>query len=78
MTAAIVICFHTNISVKVDSGSSADIVSLLRLVTPLRNEKLSDYSRLTSKQSVVAKVLAILLMLMLLLVERGKPDDFRE
>ena len=31
---------------------SADIVSLLRLVTSRSHEKLSDDSRLTSKQSV--------------------------
>ena len=31
---------------------SADIVSLPRLVTSRSHEKLSDYSRLTSKQSI--------------------------
>ena len=41
-----------DISFEVGGDSSADIVSLPRLVTSRSNEKLSDDSRLTSKQSV--------------------------
>jgi tetratricopeptide (TPR) repeat protein len=44
--------FDRDISFEVDSDLSADIVSLPRLVTSRSNEKLSDDSRLISKQSV--------------------------
>ena len=44
--------FDRDISFDVGSDLSADIVSLPRLVTSRSNEKLSDDSRLTSKQSV--------------------------
>jgi tetratricopeptide (TPR) repeat protein len=44
--------FDRDISFEVGGGLSADIVSLPRLVTSRSNEKLSDDSRLTSKQSV--------------------------
>lgn len=44
--------FDRNISFEVSGDLSADIVSLPRLVTSPSNEKLSDGSRLTSKQSV--------------------------
>ena len=44
--------FDRDISFEVGSDLSADIVSLPRLVTSRSNEKLSDDSRLTSKQSV--------------------------
>jgi hypothetical protein len=44
--------FDRDISFEVGDGLSADIVSLPRLVTSRSNEKLSDDSRLTSKQSV--------------------------
>ena len=44
--------FDRDISFEVGGGLSADIVSLPRLVTSRSNEKLSDVSRLTSKQSV--------------------------
>ena len=44
--------FDRDISFEVGSHLGADIVSLPRLVTSRSNEKLSDYSRLTSKQSV--------------------------
>ena len=44
--------FDRDISFEVGEGLSADIVSLPRLVTSRSNEKLSDDSRLTSKQSV--------------------------
>ena len=46
------IWFDRDISFEVGSDLSADIVSLPRLVTSRSNEKLSDDSRLTSKQSV--------------------------
>jgi hypothetical protein len=41
-----------DISFEIGGDLSADIVSLARLVTTRSNEKLSDDSRLTSKQSV--------------------------
>ena len=44
--------FDRNISFEVGSDLSADIASLPRLVTSRSHEKLSDDSRLTSKQSV--------------------------
>ena len=44
--------FDRDISFEMGSGLSADIVSLPRLVTSRSHEKLSDDSRLTSKQSV--------------------------
>ena len=44
--------FDRDISFDVGGDLSADIVSLPRLVTSRSNEKLSDDSRLTSKQSV--------------------------
>ena len=44
--------FDRDISFDMGSGLSADIVSLPRLVTSRSHEKLSDDSRLTSKQSV--------------------------
>jgi len=44
--------FDRNISFEAGSGLSADIVSLPRLVTSCSHEKLSDNSRLASKQSV--------------------------
>ena len=46
------IWFDRDISFEVGSDLSADIVSLPRLVTSRSHEKLSDDSRLTSKQSV--------------------------
>ena len=44
--------FDRDISFEVGSDLSADIVSLPRLITSRSHEKLSDDSRLTSKQSV--------------------------
>lgn len=44
--------FDRDMSFEVGGGLSADIVSLPRLVTSRSHEKLSDDSRLTSKQSV--------------------------
>ena len=44
--------FDRDISFEVGGGLSADIVSLPRLVTSRSHEKLSDDSRLTSKQNV--------------------------
>ena len=44
--------FDRDISLEVGGDLSADIVSLPRLVTSRSQEKLSDDSRLTSKQSV--------------------------
>ena len=44
--------FDRDISFEVGGDLSADIVSLPRLVTSRSNEKLSDDSRLTSKQNV--------------------------
>ena len=44
--------FDRDLSFEVGGNLSADIVSLPRLVTSRSNEKLSDDSRLTSKQSV--------------------------
>ena len=44
--------FDRDISFEVGGDLSSDIVSLPRLVTSLSNEKQSDDSRLTSKQSV--------------------------
>ena len=44
--------FDRDISFEIGNGLSADIVSLPRLVTSRSLEKLSDDSRLTSKQSV--------------------------
>jgi len=44
--------FDRDISFEVDGNLSADIVSLPRLVTSRSHEKLSDDSRITSKQSV--------------------------
>ena len=44
--------FDRDISFEVDGDLSADIGSLPRLVTSRRHEKLSDESRLTSKQNV--------------------------
>ena len=46
------IWFDRDISFEVGGDLSADIVSLPRLVTSRSHEKLSDDSRLTSKQSV--------------------------
>ena len=51
------IWFDRDISFEVGSDLSADIVSLPRLVTSRSNEKLSDDSRLTSKQSVKLAVI---------------------
>lgn len=48
--------FDRNISFEVGGDLSADIVSLPRLVTSRSHEKLSDGSRLTSKQSVKLSV----------------------
>ena len=48
--------FDRDISFEVGGDLSADIVSLPRLVTSRSNEKLSDDSRLTSKQSVKLSV----------------------
>ena len=44
--------FDRDISFEVGGDLSADIVSLPRLVTSRSHEKISDDSRLTSKQSV--------------------------
>ena len=44
--------FDRDVSFEVGGDLSADIVSLPRLVTSRSHEKLSDDSRLTSKQSV--------------------------
>ena len=44
--------FDRDISFEIGGDLSADIVSLPRLVTSRSHEKLSDDSRLTSKQSV--------------------------
>ena len=44
--------FDRDLSFEVGGDLSADIVSLPRLVTSRSHEKLSDDSRLTSKQSV--------------------------
>jgi hypothetical protein len=49
--------FYRDISFEVGGDLSADIVSLPRLVTSRSNEKLSDDSRLTSKQSVKLAVI---------------------
>jgi hypothetical protein len=46
------IWFDRDINFKVGGDLSADIVSLTRLITSRSHEKLSDDSRLTSKQSV--------------------------
>ena len=51
------IWFDRNISFDVGGGLSADIASIPRLVTSRSNEKLSDDSRLTSKQSVKLAVI---------------------
>ena len=48
--------FDRDISFEVGGDLSADIVSLPRLVTSRSHEKLSDDSRLTSKQSVKLSV----------------------
>ena len=48
--------FDRDVSFEVGGGLSADIVSLPRLVTSRSHEKLSDDSRLTSKQSVKLSV----------------------
>ena len=48
--------FDRDISFELGSDLSADIVSLPRLVTSLSHEKLSDDSRLTSKQNVKLSV----------------------
>ena len=50
--SSLYIWFDRDISFEVGSDLSADIVSLPRLVTSRSHEKLSDDSRLTSKQSV--------------------------
>ncbi len=50
--SSLCVWFDRDISFEVGSDLSADIVSLPRLVTSRSNEKLSDDSRLTSKQSV--------------------------
>ena len=50
--ASLRIWFDRDISFEVGGDLSADIVSLPRLVTSRSHEKLSDDSRLTSKQSV--------------------------
>jgi hypothetical protein len=50
------IWFDRDISFEVGSDLSADIVSLPRLVTSRSSEKLSDDSRLSSKQSVKLSV----------------------
>ena len=50
--SSIRIWFDRDISFEVGGDLSADIVSLSRLVTSRSNEKLSNDSRLTSKQSV--------------------------
>ena len=44
--------FDRDVSFEVGGDLSSDIVSLPRLVTSRSNERLSDDSRLTSKQSV--------------------------
>ena len=49
--------FDRDISFEVGGDLSVDIVSLPRLVTSRSNEKLSDDSRLTSKQSVKLAVI---------------------
>ena len=49
--------FDRDISFEIGSDLSADIVSLPRLVTSRSNERLSDDSRLTSKQSVKLAVI---------------------
>ena len=49
--------FDRDISFEVGGDLSADIVSLPRLVTSRSHEKLSDDSRLTSKQSVKLAVI---------------------
>ena len=46
------IWFDRDISIEVGSDLSADIVSLLRLVTSRSNERLNEGSRITGKQSV--------------------------
>ena len=46
------VCFDRDINFEVGGALSAGIVLLPRLVTSRSNEKLSDDSRLTSKQSV--------------------------
>ena len=48
--------FDRDISFEVGGDLSADIVSMPRLVTSRSNEKRSDDSRLTSKQSVKLSV----------------------
>ena len=50
--ASLRVWFDRDVSFDVGGDLSADIVSLPRLVTSRSNEKLSDDSRLTSKQSV--------------------------
>lgn len=50
--SSLCVWFDRDISFEVGSDLSADIVSLPRLVTSRSHEKLSDDSRLTSKQSV--------------------------
>jgi hypothetical protein len=50
------IWFDRDISFEVGCDLSADIVSLPRLITSRSNEKRSDDSRLTSKQSVKLSV----------------------
>lgn len=50
--SSIRVWFDRNISFEVGSGLSADIVSLPRLVTSRSHEKLSDDSRIISKQNV--------------------------
>jgi hypothetical protein len=50
------IWFDRDISFEVGGDLSADIVSLPRLITSRSNEKRSDDSRLTSKQSVKLSV----------------------
>ena len=51
--------FDRDISFEVGSSLSADIVSLPRLVTSRSHEKLSDDSRLTSKQNVKLAVVDV-------------------
>jgi len=51
--------FDRDISFEVGGDLSADIVSLPRLVTSRSHEKLSDDSRLTSKQSVKLEVVEL-------------------
>ena len=51
--------FDRDISFEVGGDLSADIVSLPRLVTSRSHEKLSDDSRLTSKQSVKLAVVEL-------------------